>query len=53
MEISWRWLTNIAWELFPTTQTSWGAIFVVLAFIFLALGAAVSLRRPIPPFSPD
>jgi hypothetical protein len=49
----WDWLTPIAWDVIPTSQTGCGALLVVAAFIFLALGAAVSLRRPIPPANPD
>jgi hypothetical protein len=49
----WYWFTPIVWNLIPTTQTGYGALLVVAAFIFLALGAAVSLRRPILPPSPD
>jgi hypothetical protein len=36
----------LAWDVIPTTSFGWGAWLVALAFVFLALGAAVSLRRP-------
>ena len=45
----WYWFAPIIWDLIPTTQFGWVALSVVLAFIFLGMGAAVSLRRPIPP----
>ena len=49
----WYWFTPIIWDVIPTTQFGWGTLSVILAFIFLGMGAAVSLRRPVPPPSPD
>jgi hypothetical protein len=42
----WDSAKPVAWDLIPTTTSGWGAWLVGLAFVFLALGAAVSLRRP-------
>jgi len=50
---AWYWFTPFFWDLIPSTLFGWGAIAVVLAFIFLGVGAAISLRRPIPPPRPD
>lgn len=50
---SWDWFTPIAWDLIPTTQNGLGAASVVAAFIFLGIGAAISLRRTIPPASSE
>jgi len=44
----WYWFTPMAWDMVPTTQSGWGMLFVVSAFVFLVLGAAVSLRRAAP-----
>jgi hypothetical protein len=41
----WESAKPIAWELAPTTAFGLGAWLVTLAFVFLVLGAAVSLRR--------
>jgi hypothetical protein len=49
----WSRVAEIVSALTPTTPTAWGTIFVALAFIFLVLGAVVSLRRSIPPVDPD
>jgi hypothetical protein len=49
----WSRFTPIAWDLIPTTQFGWGAISIVLAFVLLGVGAAISLRRPFPPPRPD
>jgi hypothetical protein len=43
---AWERAKPVAWDLIPTTSFGWGAWLVALAFVFLALGAAVSLRRP-------
>ena len=45
----WYWFTPIGWKLIPTTQTGLGTLFVVCAFVFLVIGAAISLRRTAPP----
>jgi hypothetical protein len=46
---AWNWTSTHVMNFLPTTQIGWGATGVVAAFVFLALGAAVSLRRvPIP-----
>jgi hypothetical protein len=41
----WNWISNVL----PTTQTGWGETAVVAAFIFLGIGAAISLSRPLSP----
>ena len=43
----------LAWDLIPTTLFGWGSWLVALAFVFLGLGAIVSLRRPLPLPPPD
>jgi hypothetical protein len=42
---AWESAKPVAWDLIPTTAFGWGAWLVTLAFVFLVLGAAVSLRR--------
>jgi hypothetical protein len=44
-QTAWTRLSTLILNILPTTQIGWGATGVVAAFIFLALGAAVSLRR--------
>ena len=44
-QAAWTRLSTLILNILPTTQIAWGATGVVAAFIFLALGAAVSLRR--------
>jgi hypothetical protein len=46
---AWDWAKPLAWDLIPTTAFGLGAFLVTLAFVFLGLGAAVSLRRPLAP----
>lgn len=53
IESVWNRIVIIALDLFPSSQASWGAIFVVLAFVFLAIGAAVSVRRRVPAVGPE
>lgn len=45
---SWNWSTQTLWDVLPKTSNQWGAAAVAASFAFLALGAAVSLRRPPP-----
>jgi hypothetical protein len=42
---AWSWSTRALYEFVPKTSDQWGAVAVGAAFAFLALGAAVSLRR--------
>lgn len=43
-------ISTAIWDLLPTTAIGWGTSCVVAAFVFLVVGAAVSLRRsPSPP----
>jgi hypothetical protein len=43
----WYWLTPVVMDVIPTTQTGWGVLAVVAAFVFLALGATVSLTKKV------
>jgi hypothetical protein len=45
----WNNTTALLWKLTPKTSADWGMISVAAAFAFLAIGAAVSLRRTAPP----
>jgi hypothetical protein len=42
---AWTRISTLILNILPTTQIGWGATSMAAAFIFLALGAAVSLRR--------
>jgi len=44
----WSWSMQAVYEFIPKTSDQWGALAVSAAFAFLALGAAVSLRRQPP-----
>ena len=47
---AWNWISTAIRDLLPTTAVGWGTSCVVAAFVFLVLGAAVSLSRaPSPP----
>jgi hypothetical protein len=45
----WNAFSKAVVDLVPTTPESWGTVLVAFAFIFLAVGAFVSLRRSPPP----
>jgi hypothetical protein len=46
---SWDAFSRGFMNLIPTTSEGWGALLVALAFIFLGIGAVVSIRRSAPP----
>ena len=45
-ERAWETAEDLANKLMPKTSTAWGVVGVASAFVFLLLGAAVSLRKP-------
>ena len=42
----WEWALTEARRLIPKTTAGWGVVGVGAAFVFLAAGAAISLRKP-------
>ena len=49
---SWIWSWQMLYDLIPSTPEGWGAVLVAAAFVFLGLGAAVSLRKSNFPANP-